>query len=85
MPTQLSLLDREWVHEAIPSVLAAIGTGAFTSDDIRGLVTEPDQKNYFGVLFATLHKQGYIERIGFRPSSRPEANGRWIAVWRRVL
>lgn len=85
MTTQLSLLDREWVHEAIPSVLAAIGPGAFTSDDLHGVVPEPDQRNYWGILFSVLHKQGYIERIGSRPSSRPEANGRWVAVWRRVL
>jgi len=34
------------------------------------------------VLFAKLKAEKRIERVGYRPSQRPEANGRVVAVWR---
>ena len=83
MPTQLSLLDRAWVNEQAPVVLARVGGCEFSTDDVHGLVTEqPANRKLYGVLFAKLKAEKWIERVGYRPSQRPEANGRVVAVWR---
>lgn len=80
--TQLSLLDREWVAIHAPLVLTAMQGREFTSDCLHGLLPEPDQRNHYGALIARLANQGLVEKIGYRPSQRKEANGRVVAVWR---
>lgn len=79
--TQLSLLDREWISTYAPVVLATM-RGQWTTDDLHAILPEPEQKNWLGALIATLRNQGLIEKVGYRPSKRPEANGRAICVWR---
>lgn len=82
---ELAGLRRDWVEDAVPVVLAyARGVDSFTTDDLHGLLPAPEHPNWFGVLTAKLANQGLIERIGARPSRRPEANGRLLSVWRFV-
>jgi hypothetical protein len=82
-PTQLNLLQRDWVNDSIPVVVDfARSVPQFTSDDLHGLLPEPTEKNWFGVMLAVLKNTGRIQRVGYQPSERPEANGRPIAVWR---
>lgn len=81
--TQLSLLDREWVTRQSPTVLAQMTGKEFTTDDVHKVVSEqPDNRNLFGVLMATLRCQKKVTRVGYRQSERPEANKRVVAVWR---
>lgn len=80
MNTQLNLLDRDWCNVNAPVVLSAMRGREFTADEIHPLVSEPDNKNLYGILFAVIKK--HLEKVGYRPSSRPEANGRVVAVWR---
>ncbi len=85
MTTQLSLLDRPWVREQAQVVLAAMAGKEWTADDIHSVVTlQPEEKNLYGILFSVLRCSGKIERVGYRPSKRPEANGRVVSVWRVV-
>lgn len=84
MTTQLSLLDRDWVSTQSDRVITWFRNcdDGFTSDDLHGFVPEPEQMNWYGILIASLASRGLIERIGSIKSSRPEANGRWIGVYK---
>jgi hypothetical protein len=83
--TQLFLMDRQWVTRQVPIVIKAMASRDFTSDDLRGVVTEqPEQPNLFGVLMAHLRCSGSIVEVGRQRSKRPEANGRKITSWRVV-
>ncbi len=82
---QLELADlrRPWVDEVMPTLAALLpGLGEFTADDLHGKLPEPEHHNWYGVLVACARNAGLIERVGARPSKRPEANGRWLAVWK---
>jgi hypothetical protein len=65
-----------------PVVLAAMRGKEFTSDDIHGVVEPPENVNLYGVLFAKLRR--HLERVGYRPSARPERNGGVVRVWKIV-
>lgn len=79
----LSTVKRDWVESAKPVILAYAEThGVFTSDDTRALLPEPEQPNWTGIAYAALSSAGRIERDGYQPSTRPEANGRVIARWK---
>ena len=80
MTTQLDLLDREWCDRMEPVVLAAMRGKEFSSDDIHGIVDPPANPNLYGVLFAKLRP--HLERVGYRPSTRPERNGGVVRVWK---
>lgn len=82
--TQLSLLDRKWVQIHEGAVLEHMrGKPDWTADDVRSAIPDgPANRNWWGCLLASLKGLGLIERIGYRPSTRPEANGRVVAVWR---
>lgn len=86
--TQLALpltsLRRSWITQAKPVVVNYAAThGAFTSDDVRPLLTEPEEPNWVGAVFAGLKSEGHIERVGYQTSTRPERNGSVLAVWKR--
>ena len=81
MTTQLDLLQRDWCEAAEPIVLRMMRGAPFTTDDIRDYLPEPANHNHFGVLMARMKNKGLVARITYRPSKRPEANGRPIAVW----
>lgn len=85
MQKQLELagLRRDWCEEAAPMVAAlAPGLGEFTADDLRGKIPEPEHPNWWGVMLAQLGNTGVLVRIGWRKSTRAEANGRPIGLWR---
>lgn len=82
MTTQLSLFDRDWINIYAPLVISAMAGREFTCDDVHEILPAPDQLNHYGALLARLRNQGLIEKIGYRPSNRSEANGRVLAVWR---
>jgi hypothetical protein len=63
-----------------PVVIEAMRGREFTSDDLRGVVEQPDNVNLYGVLFAKLRPM--LERTGYRPSARPERNGGVVRIWK---
>ena len=80
---ELSGLERDWIEDAVPQVLAyAANVECFTTDSLHDILPRPQQPNWWGVLTAKLAKEGRLERINARPSRRPEANGRLVSVWR---
>ena len=82
MTIQLDLLKRDWCERMESSVLALMAGRPFTSDDLHPWLDAPEHCNWYGVLMARMKNKGLAERIGYRPSKRPEANGRPIAIWR---
>ena len=85
MPTQLSLLDRDWCDRCVDMLCVVTNPGQqFTSDDLHKVFTTvPPHSNWWGILVAKLRHSQCFEKVGYRPSARPEANGRVVAVWRR--
>lgn len=85
-PTQFTLplsdLKREWIATvalAVPALMAGL---EFTTDDLHDFLPEPGHPNWLGCAIAKLRNEGVIERLGYRQSQRPSANGRVVAVWR---
>jgi hypothetical protein len=81
---QLDLLQRTWCENAMPVMIQVAKTfDCFTADDLRDFqsVPQPPHSNWWGVLIARMKAKGMIRRIGYRPSLRPEANGRVVALW----
>jgi hypothetical protein len=61
--------------------------GSFTSDDLRDVckmasMPGPRHVNAWGAVLSHAAKQGLIVREGYRVSTRPEAHGRVVSVWR---
>ena len=60
----------------------------FTSDSVRAMLSDAANErldafpNSIGGLFYALQKEGTIEGVGYAPSTRPEARGRPIRIWR---
>jgi hypothetical protein len=74
-----------WQSEAAQVALQiAAATGQVTSDDLRRHYTdEPSATGAaIGSLFRKLGKQGRLVLVAHRPSTRPEARGRVVGVWR---
>lgn len=62
--------------------LAAAGE-PFTAEELRAIVGPPfGSPNALGPRFMAAARAGIIARVGSRQSTRPEAAGRWLAVWR---
>lgn len=85
MTTQLSLLQRDWVNDAIPVVLEQARDGRpFTADKFHAFLPVPEHNNWFGVLIAAMKNRGLIEKVGYVPSTRKERNGAVVASWRLI-
>lgn len=82
MTVQLELLDRDWIESRTALVLSQMAGRVFTTDDLHQALGEPPQRNWWGVMLARLKGLGLVERVGYQPSSRPESNGRVVAVWK---
>ena len=83
MTTQLNLLQRDWCEQMEEHVKIIFGRwNTFTSDDLHKSIEEPHHHNWYGVLMARMKNKGLVERVGYQPSKRPEANGRPIAIWK---
>ncbi len=85
MTHQLELADlkRDWVEESTTRFPALALPAVWSTDDLHGLLPRPQEQNWFGVLMAALRNRGLIVKAGYKPSTRPEANGRVIALWRK--
>lgn len=83
-------LDAYWRRQAEEALRVAIESGnEFTTDELRDLgapdlEVAKEQQAVWGSLVAAAKAQKRIERVGDRVSSRPSANGRRVAVWRKV-
>ena len=91
----LATLKRQWVEDAKEGFKSNEGEafwllrqlGEFTVDEfhhLHPLIPKPLNNNWYGVLFAGLSRMNLIHKVGYRPSTRPEANGRVVAVWRVI-
>lgn len=78
----LTALKREWIDRVALAVLRNMNNENFTVDDLHGLFADPEHDNWWGALLAKLKNEGKIERVGYKPSNRPERNGGVIAIWR---
>jgi len=83
MKTELTDIKREWIDGCIES-MSLYMTEPFTSEDIHEIFPAPPHPNYYGCLIAQMVKRKLIEEVGFKRSTRPEANGRRIVVWRMI-
>lgn len=84
MTTQLDLLKRDWCERSLPYIASQSSGYTFNSDDLHGVLDTPAHGNWWGVLLAVCKNKRLIERIGYQPSKRPEANGRPVAIWRKI-
>jgi len=80
---ELAALERDWVDSAYDLVWGLRQGSEFATDDLHDSLPRPQHPNWWGVLLAKCRTVGIVEPIGYRPSLRPEANGRVIRVWRR--
>lgn len=74
-----------WMAEAEALVMRLVRDhGEVTSDDVRAVYRdEPSATGAaIGALFKRLGRQGRLVLVAHRPSSRPEARGRVVGVWR---
>lgn len=78
--TQLNLLQTAWVSDNMATVLDRMRGREFTADDLHEILDEPIVLNHWGCLMA--HLRPHLEKIGYRPSTRPARNGGVVAVWR---
>ncbi len=74
-----------WTAEATQVVMRLVREhGEVTSDDVRDAY--PDLPSAtgaaIGAMFKRLGRQGRLVLVAHRPSSRPEARGRVVGVWR---
>ena len=85
---ELAELKRDWIERTVEVVQGLARAGAlpqpdWSSDELHALVAEqPAQVNWWGCLVAKLRNKRLIYRTGSKPSSRPEANGRWVGTWK---
>lgn len=84
---QISEQKRDWIDAVYPGVLSALwNMGEFTTDNLHARVfREPDSPAWWGSLMAKLKADGHIEYVRHQPSTRPEANGRKVSVWKRKI
>ena len=74
-----SLERHRWVDNARVAAVALIAHfGWVTSDKLHDVMGPPPHKNCYGAIF---HDKRFVA-IGRVRSTRPEAHGRWIEVWR---
>jgi len=77
----LDLVKHTWLAQTAPVVPELMRGLAFTADDLHARLPAPAHQNWWGVLLAQLKNAGVIRKAGYRPSGRPQANGRVVAVW----
>lgn len=82
-----------WVLEALGDAFQSMHGRDFTSDDVRRVagptvdawLTDknwPERQNCFSGWFTMRRKKFKLCRVGGVPSTREDARGRWIGVWR---
>lgn len=81
----LAQLKREWIERNARRVAYFVGMknlATFTADDLHDCLDKPQEKNWWGGLFARCKRAGIVERVGYQTSKRKSRNGGVIAVWR---
>ncbi len=74
---------RLWAEDELDRLIAS--GRAFTADDLRAVCGDPPDGQHtsgIGGLFLRASKADRVELAGYRPSTRPEARGRVLRVWR---
>lgn len=85
MTTQLDLLQRDWCEDGLREVVCLTLPGdVFCADQLHEWLPRPAHDGWWGILMAKLRRSPSFRKVGYRPSARPAANGRVVAVWRRV-
>ena len=75
-----SLERHVWVDNArVAAVALAQHFGWVTSDRLHDVMGTPPHENCYGAIFKDRRFRSTGERVR---STRPEAHGRWIEVWR---
>ncbi|MFZ4431659.1 MAG: hypothetical protein ACOYOQ_00530 [Microthrixaceae bacterium] len=78
--------DTDWkaVARTVVAALAAAGE-PFTTDEVWGALdaqgVETHERRALGAIITAAARDGKIERVGFRVSTRPECHARPITVW----
>lgn len=76
--------DTGWAKRASEAIRVFIAAGVtFTAEDVRARAGDPSSPNAMGALMRRAVHEGLIEVAGSRRSSRPDARGRQLPVWRR--
>lgn len=79
---QPTLFDQGWCNAHAQTVLDRMrDKWEWTADDLHGIIPEPENPNLYGALVQKLCKSGKIKQVGFKKSTRPAANGRWVQIW----
>lgn len=79
------VFDREaWLVEVRDTILQLAATGqVFNADDVRALgVPEAEHPSQWGQAYARLRTEGWIEPVGYAPSSRRARHGGAFYLWR---
>jgi hypothetical protein len=75
-----SLERHDWVDDArVAAVALAAHFGWVTSDKLHDVMGTPPHPSCYGAIFKDKRFVSTGERVR---STRPEAHGRWIEVWR---
>ncbi len=77
---QQSLERHPWLHRARnEAVWICRERGKCTSDDVHFVMEDPPHRNCWGTIFHDKRFKSTGERVR---STRPQAHGRWLMVWR---
>jgi hypothetical protein len=69
-----------WVDRArVVALRLCMEWGTITTDDVHHIMEAPPHDNCYGAIFKGKRFKSTGERVR---STRPEAHGRWIEVWR---
>lgn len=76
--------DSGWARRALDAIDAFTRADvSFTAEDVRARAGDPASPNAMGALMRLAVAYGLIEVAGTRRSTRPDARGRQLPVWRR--
>lgn len=76
--------DSGWAQRAREAIRVFTAAGVtFSAEDVRARAGDPASPNAMGALMRMAVHEGLIEVAGTRRSTRPDARGRQLPVWRR--
>lgn len=74
-----------WLADAGDAIERLARSGRnFTADDVRALIGEPENGNWWGIAFAKARNTGVIQPVAFGVSRSKSRNGGSLKVWRAV-
>ncbi len=80
----------DWLADAAEAIAAlahraAQTNTAFTADDLRAMIGEPDHPNWIGAAFSTARSTGQIKAAGYTTSRARSRHGGVIRRWRATV